>query len=74
MHGVMDELAHAEYHLIKDALTPERETQELIDDQDSQAFGYDRYRTDSLYDSLDRIDSSIHLLMDKRNEQTYRLH
>ena len=57
----------------RDALTPEKETQELIDDRDSQAFGYDRYRTESLYDSLDRLDTSLHTLMDRRNQSTTRL-
>ena len=69
----MDELQLAEYHLKKDALTPDKEVEEMYGDRDSQAYGYDRYRTESMYDSLDRLDMSLHNLMDRRNDQTGRL-
>ena len=55
----MDEGAHTQLHLLQDILTPEKEVKEVADDRDSQAFGYDRYRTESMYDSLDRLDFSL---------------
>ena len=73
VHEYMDELQLAEYHLKKDALTPDKEMEEMYDDRNGQAFGYDRYRTESMYDSLDRLDMSLHTLMDRRNDQTGRL-
>ena len=43
----MDELEHAEYHLMLDKMTKQKAMQEMVDDRESQAFGYDRYRTEA---------------------------
>lgn len=69
----MDELQIAEYHLMNDMLTAEKEMIEMLDDRDSQAFGYDRYRTESMYDSLDRLDGSLQGLLDRRFDQASRI-
>ena len=39
----------------------------MMDDREAQAFGYDRYRTEAMYDGIDRLDYSLHRLMDRRN-------
>ena len=54
-------------------LTTEKEVKEMAEDRDSQAFGYDLYRTEAMYDSLDRLDNSLKSLMERRNLQTNRL-
>ena len=56
-----------------DRLDRKRVIQEMIEDRDAQSFGYDRYRTESMYDSLNRLDESLHMLMRRRHSQTYRI-
>ena len=65
-HGT-DECARA--HFIADQLSPEKEYAERIEDYNARSFGMDRYRTEGQYDSLDRLDSSIKMLNDRRRSQ-----
>ena len=50
---------HAAEHLEKDELTAEKERKEMMENYRARMFAMDRYRTESMYDSLDRLDASL---------------
>ena len=65
--------AEAACHVEDDALTPEKEQIEAYEDYDGKSYGTDRYRTEAMYDSLDNLDRSLKLLVERRAYQTSRL-
>ena len=53
-----------------DELTPKKLREEERDNYYAKLFGMDLYRTDSLYDSMDRLDKSLGMLQNRRNYYT----
>ena len=64
---------HASEHIHEDELTAEKAQIELYDDYDVRTFGLDRYRTEGMYDSIDRLDASLKMLMERRIYSASRL-
>ena len=60
-------------YYVRDQLDAQKTQQETYDNYDVRSFGLDRYRTEGMWDSMDRLDLSIKGLNDRRNYQASRL-
>ena len=56
-----------------DSMTQQKMQLELWEDYDARSYGYDRYHTESMYDYMDRIDSSLKMLVERRVSQNRRI-
>ena len=65
--------AYSLEYLMGDALTPDKVNKESRDDMQCRYYGMDRYRSESMYDAIDRCDNTIRKLEERRTTDANRL-